>query len=170
MNKKRIQLTLFVDENESEVIETIRREFNPEQYKLIKSHLTLCREDELEQIEVVLQTLSRLDHHSITIDFGSVERFSDGKGVLIPARGNNEQFRKLREEVLQDVTKNPAKHEPHITLMHPRNATCSDSLFEQLGKFKIPTKLEFRKISLIEQEDGSVWRVRNEFELKNYIF
>lgn len=60
MNTKRIQLTLFIDEDESAPIEKIRKEFNPGQYALIKSHVILCREDELEQIENVLLNLERL--------------------------------------------------------------------------------------------------------------
>jgi hypothetical protein len=166
MKRKRIQLTLFIDENESEVIEKIRKKFNPVQYELIKSHVTLCREEELEKIEIVTQNLAALHHHFITIHFDPVEKFSDGKGVLIPAPGGNEQFQKLREIILQGAIKNPVKHHPHITLMHPRNSTCTDSVFEQIKKVKIPTKLKFKKISLIEQEQGNKWAVLKEFELK----
>jgi hypothetical protein len=34
-------------------------EFDIAQYQLIKAHVTLCREDEIEAIEKVLQTLDR---------------------------------------------------------------------------------------------------------------
>jgi hypothetical protein len=74
MSNKRIQLTLFADEQEAEAIENIRRKFNPAQYALIKSHVTLCREDELESIETVMQTLARLNHPCISIDFAPVKR------------------------------------------------------------------------------------------------
>ncbi|NMR33228.1 hypothetical protein HIO71_03290 [Chryseobacterium aquaticum] len=50
MNKTRRQLTLFLDDHYSTEIETIRRKYNPVQYKSIKSHVTLCREDELENM------------------------------------------------------------------------------------------------------------------------
>jgi len=40
MSTKRIQLTLFIDENESGMIEHIRKEFNHAQYALIKGHVT----------------------------------------------------------------------------------------------------------------------------------
>lgn len=89
-NIKRIQLTLFIDETESKEIEQIRQEFNPEQYQLIKSHITLCREDEIEQIEKVILNLKRLKFNCLTIAFGKVVRFSNEKGVLIPAIGNCE--------------------------------------------------------------------------------
>ena len=62
MSKKRLQLTLFIDEDKSEMIEKIRKEFNPLQFELIKSHVTLCREDELDPIEQVIQNLEKLNH------------------------------------------------------------------------------------------------------------
>ena len=40
-NMKRKQLTLFLDEDKAQSIESIRQRFNPKQYKLIKSHITL---------------------------------------------------------------------------------------------------------------------------------
>lgn len=167
MSQKRIQLTLFIDENELGQIEKIRKEFNPEQYALIKAHVTLCREDELTQIENVVLNLTKLELNYITIDFGNVTRFSDGKGVFIPAIGKNEQFQKLRETILQGIIEEPRKHEPHITLMHPRNSTCTDSIFNKIEKMELPSKITFTKISLIEQKNEKKWSVLREFELKN---
>lgn len=164
---KRTQLTLFINEKDSAEIEKIRKEFNPEQYKLIKSHVTLCREDELNPIEKVLEALNNLKQRPITIDFDVVTRFADGKGVLLPASGNNQQFFDLRKAILQNTNHNPAKQEPHITLMHPRNSTCDDRIFEQIQKFEIPGQLIFHKISLIEQIDGGPWSILQEFELKD---
>jgi 2'-5' RNA ligase len=168
MGKKRMQLTLFIDENISGAIEQIRKEFNPQQYELIKSHVTLCREDELEPVEKVMQNLEKLNFKYIAIDFGHAVRFSDGKGVLIPAMGDNDQFQKLRELILQGVIIDPGNPEPHITLMHPGNSTCSDRIFEQIEKTELPNKLEFRKISLIEQDEKNKWKILKEFELKEF--
>lgn len=166
MSQKRIQLTLFVDEKQSATIEKIRREFNPVQYDLIKCHVTLCREDELEKIEAVMQNLIGLKHGPITIEFGKVVRFSEGKGLMIPAFGVNESFQKLRENILKGIIKHPSRQEPHITLMHPRNSICTDAIFEQVNVHELPHKIEFSKISLIEQEIGKQWHILEEFELK----
>lgn len=167
MKKKRIQLTLFVEEKESETIEAIRKKFNPEQYVLIKSHVTLCREDELEKIDKVIERLTNVDHSYISMQFGPAVRFSDGKGVLLPAIDNSEQFQKLREVLLLGTIPNPRKHQPHITLMHPGNSTCTDSLFEQIIRYKLPGRLVFTSISLIEQEERSKWKILRVFDLKN---
>jgi asparagine synthetase B (glutamine-hydrolysing) len=167
MNHKRIQLTLFIDGNEATEIERIRKEFNSEQYDLIKAHVTLCREDELEQIEKVITNLKKSDHACITVYFVNPVRVSDGKGVLLSGAGNNEPFQNLREKILNGIIETPRIHEPHITLMHPRNAACTDEIFAQIEKYSFPKRIEFKKISLIEQEPGMKWSVLKEFELRN---
>jgi 2'-5' RNA ligase superfamily len=167
MHTKRIQLSLFIDETESVEIEKIRSIFNPEQYALIKSHVTLCREDELGEIEKVLGNLERLNADCITIDFGKAVRFSNSKGVLLPAIDNNESFQALRVKVLQGIIKNPRIHEPHITLMHPRNSTCTDAVFQKIEQCIFSAKIQFNNISLIEQETGMPWNIVQKFELKN---
>jgi len=169
MSKRRLQLTLFIDRDKSEMIEKIREEFNPLQYKLIKSHVTLCREDELEPIEQVIQNLEKLNHPGITIDFGQVTKFSDHKGVLIPATGENKQFHQLRKMILKGVNQYPRKHHPHITLMHPRNSTCTDNIFQQIQKMVLPGKIEFRMISVIEQEEENRWKILKEYKLEDPI-
>ncbi len=161
----RIQLTLFIPESDSEVIEQIRSVYNPEQYALIRSHVTLCREDELEQIEQVLLNLENLSG-CFTIAFGDVIRFSEGRGVLIPALENNEAFQQLRAKVLHGIIEQPRIHNPHITLMHPRNATCTDEIFDLIQKRIFPRTITFRKISLIEQENGMKWNILKEFDLE----
>ncbi|MEO7523885.1 MAG: 2'-5' RNA ligase family protein [Ferruginibacter sp.] len=163
----RTQLTLFVEENKSEAIERIREKFNPEQYALIKSHVTICREHELEQIEKIISGLIKLRHSPITINFGKVIRFSNGAGVLLPAAGDNKEYHSLRQIILQPVIQNIQEASPHITLMHPGNSFCTNNLYQELENIRFPVRLQFRKISLIEQEAGKKWQIVREFELTN---
>ncbi|NQX98068.1 MAG: hypothetical protein HRT73_09340, partial [Flavobacteriales bacterium] len=97
------------------------------------------------------------------------ERFSDGKGILIPATDKNIEFSELRKSVLGQ-TKLTKEQFPHITLMHPRNSTCSDEIFEHIKEVEFPTELEFGKISLIEQRNGGKWNVLKEFNIVNKTF
>ncbi len=166
MHKKRIQLTLFIDEKEAEAIEKIRKEFNPKQYELIKSHVTLCREDELDQIEKVILNAEKLNLDGIIINFGEPVRFLNGKGVLIMAAGNNKPFQELRKKILHGTTLSVTTHQPHITLMHPRNSTCTDAIFKQIAAHHFPHKIKFSKITLIEQEAGMKWNILKEFDLR----
>ncbi|MDI9311463.1 MAG: hypothetical protein QM535_14720, partial [Limnohabitans sp.] len=114
MNKRR-QLTLFVDSEDSKEIEFIREKFNAEQFNLIKSHVTLCREDEIEQLDLILANLKQLDFNSFSIEFDLPIRFNEGKGVYLPAKNFPEQFHKLRKEILSGIIENPRIPEAHIT-------------------------------------------------------
>lgn len=162
----RRQLTLFVDPKDAEIIEQVRQELNPRQFRLIKSHVTLCREDEIENLEQVISNLHSLTQKEIFIAFGEATRFDNGKGLLLPAITDNIDFQDLRRQVLIGLNGNPRKHEAHITLMHPRNSTCTDAIFHHIKRLSLPKKLSFKKISLIEQEDGGQWNILQEFELR----
>lgn len=163
MRITRQQLTLFVEEPFANTIETIREKYNPEQFQLIKAHVTLCREDEITDIENVLKNLRNLDFGAITINFGEIIRFSEGKGLLISADKSNDSFHQLRENILFNIIEKPRKHDPHITLMHPRNSSCTDKIFNEINQISFPQRIKFHKISLIEQENGGKWRILEEF-------
>ena len=166
MNEIRKQLTLFIEESNVN-IEKIRAEFNPEQYNLISAHITLCREDEIESIDKIIHRIKSITlKEPIRIGFKSVKRFSNGKGILIPATDKNIEFRELRKLVLGQ-TKLIKEQFPHITLMHPRNSTCSDEIFEHIKELAFPTELKFGRISLIEQRNGGKWNVIQEFNIVN---
>ncbi len=166
MNKRRrIQLTLFVDEKQSAAIERIRQKFNPLQYRLIRAHVTLCREDEIESFDNVLYNLTSQVLPKISICFGKVTRFSEGNGVLLPVNDNLHSFRTLRSQVLHGIIEAPRNHEPHITLMHPRNSICTDEIFQQIIKINLPTIITFGKVSLIEQVEQEPWKIIQEFDL-----
>lgn len=165
MFSKRTQLTLFVSENVSAAIEAVRRQYNPVQQSLIAAHVTLCREDELSDIEKVWQNLEQLYFPAITIHFGKPERFDEGKGVLLPALGENTSFQELRKTVLKGVIEQPRNHQPHITLLHPRNSICTDEIFLEICKRELPDSIQFNKISLIEQVDGGIWKLLQTFDL-----
>ena len=165
LTSKRIQLTLFLDPDVSAAIEQVRRRFNPAQFELIAAHVTLCREDELQPLDRVLRNLEQLEHESIFIDFGPPVRFSEGKGVFIPAVGDQAPFQELRKAILRGVVENPRLQELHITLMHPRNSACTDRIFAEIEKQALPRTVEFRKICLIEQVSGGKWEVLKAFDL-----
>lgn len=164
---KRKQLTIFLDEVESIPIESIRRKFNPRQYELIKSHITLCREDEIEELMNVQANLEKIDFHQFELKTNGVKRFSRGKGVFIPIKDEENKFCELRRLVLENICDPPRVHEAHVTLMHPRNSTCNDEKFKEIRQIELPKILSIKKISLIEQEIGKEWSILKEYRLKN---
>ena len=156
-----------MDKSNAGEIESIRKKFNSRQQQLIDSHVTLCREDEIENIDQVLDNLQNLDTSAITIRFGKAIKFDNDKGILLPASGDNDQFHQLREKVLITLNKPIRRHEPHITLMHPRNSTFTDEIFEEIQSAILPICLKFDTISLIEQNDGGQWQIIKTFTLKS---
>jgi hypothetical protein len=165
MQQVKHQLTLFVQPQDATVIEAIRSLYNPVQQQLIASHVTLCREDELEPLEVIIAHLQRLRFAPITVQFGSAIRFDDDKGVMLPALGDNTAFHQLRAAVLQPSITTPRLHEPHLTLMHPRNATCTDTIFEAIKAVQLPQQLTFTSITLIQQCSSGKWQSLQHFNL-----
>jgi 2'-5' RNA ligase len=162
----RRQLTLFVKKQDAIAIESIRSTFNPVQQQLIDCHVTLCREDEIGDLEKVLNNLRANKLNVITIQFGPAIRFDNGKGVLLPAVGDNHLFQQLRLKILEGTASSIRRHEPHITLMHPKNATCTDEVFEIIQQTIHPQVFRFTEVSLIEQINGGVWKIIQTFSLK----
>jgi len=160
---KRKQLTLFLNDEESEPIELIRRKFNIHQFKLIDSHITLCREDEIENLDYVLDRVSNIKFSVFEVSLETPKRFYEGKGVFIPVIDSRNHLENLRKEILP-ISK---IIEPHITIMHPRNSTCTDEIFREILETVIPTKVTLNKISLIEQEIGKKWNVLQTFNMDN---
>lgn len=164
MSSGRIQLSLFVPAEQATVIEQVRRQYNPVQYTLIPAHVTLCREDELTSLEAVLKNLEQLDFPAFTITFNTPIRFDNGRGVLLPAIDST-FFQELRKIVLKGVVDQPRIHAPHLTLMHPRNSTCTDMHYKEILTINLPDCFHFNKISLIEQVNGGAWAIKKEWPL-----
>jgi len=62
----------------------------------MKSQVTLCHENELEELGNVLHDLVNLTFSCFTINFGNVVRFFQDKGQLIPEVGENLAFYNLK--------------------------------------------------------------------------
>jgi hypothetical protein len=154
-----------VNKHEAKEIEHIRKQFNPIQQQLIACHVTLCREEEIEDINRVLHNLQALDISGITMRFAPAARFADGKGVWLPAAGDNEEFHQLRLEIMGGSEKALGRPEPHITLMHPRNSTYTEEIFRLIQKADLPTLLSFDEVSLIEQVNGEPWETLRRYKL-----
>lgn len=49
--------------------------------------------------------------------------------------------------------------------MHPRNSNCTKEIYDEIKQIPLPQKLNFNRISLIEQRNGGKWTVLREFDL-----
>lgn len=165
MARVRRQLTLFLARAAAEEIERLRMTYNPEQSRLIPAHVTLCRDAEVEDLEQVRKNLGRLSWPVLCLEFGPPVRFEDGKGLWLAGVGSLEDFWGLREAVLKGIVDAPARPHPHITLMHPRNSTCTDAIFEVVSGLPLPRRFWFKTVAYIEQVGDAAWRIVEEYPL-----
>jgi 2'-5' RNA ligase superfamily len=154
----RIQLSLYVPSPSAVTLEEARRLLDPIQAKLIPAHVTLCREDELNDFE--LATLGPIIDASgvgpITLKFAGPEIFQ-GHGVLLPCIGGDEEFHELRCRLLGSRT--VRRHAPHITIAHPRNPRSAQNQPRNLSALQTDLVIRFTEVSHILQEAAMPWQV-----------
>ena len=155
-NTIRRQATLYVPPPLDVAVESLRTQFNPIQAALIRAHVTLCREDEVcdwNEIEDCLRAMAKID---VSLHFETPVR--DGNLVYLPSTGSTDSFDALRNSLLSTGDSAARKHDPHVTLIHPQNGTCSKSDFDEISSQCKPFTISFSQVTLIEQVDGGSWR------------
>ncbi len=152
----RRQATLYLPLPDSTAIESLRARFNRLQFGLIRAHVTLCREDEVSDWDKIASRLSDLRSIEVTLSFGLPVR--NDNLVYLPATGSTESYNALRSLLLSTRNSVPRKQNPHVTLIHPRNGICSDSVFDEISRQLKPFTATFRSVTLIEQVGGGPWQ------------
>ena len=160
LNTRR-QLTLFVDEPWRSRLQDQRLALDPVQASLIAPHVTLCREDEIAQLDwsAVVRRVEAWAHGPLRLSFGAPRRF-DGHGVLLPCEQGAAQFQSLRQWLLRD--QGARAHQAHLTLAHPRNAMAAGNTEAALAACPQSLELQFGVVSRIEQHGAGPWRVLEE--------
>lgn len=154
----RRQATLFLDNVPD--IESVRASFDPVQAALINAHITLLREDEVADWELIAAKLN--DGLSpVRSEIGPVVR--DGDLIFLKVQDIYGDLGLLRRELMGE---NARQQMPHLTLIHPRNIKCSDENWNDIRNSIRPFKYTFRRVSFILQENGGIWRTVAEFPLE----
>lgn len=163
MNIRR-QLSLFVPQPVQADLEAVRIVIDPVQAQLIRAHVTLCREDELESVQQVALRARLIDpqSQSITLQFGQAEAFSS-HGILLPCVGGEADFHALRLHLL--CTKDIRRHAPHITLAHPRNPKAPGNSLADVRARLNTFFVTFASATLIQQVGNARWEELQEFAL-----
>lgn len=133
----------------------MRKRFNPAQFSLIKAHVTLCRDEDVRDWSETLSRAEMIRAVDVQLRFGQPIREQDL--VYLPVVGSTEAFDQLRRDLLGEEHRR--KQEPHITLVHPRNGSCTAEQFKEIcSEFADELPLRFREFTFIEQTDGGPWR------------
>lgn len=158
MNRLRHQLTLFLPEAASQLVEQVRAVVDPVQAALIPPHVTLVRDDELNQVSSESFT-GRLDRPvdlttSLELTFGGPSPSVD-HGILMPCTSELTEFQSLRCRLFRELQSKPMK--AHITLAHPRNPRAVGNTPQNLQPLANGLTIRFRQLALIQQTDGQPW-------------
>ncbi|MDX1930756.1 MAG: hypothetical protein SFV81_29805, partial [Pirellulaceae bacterium] len=137
MNRR--QASLFLRDQFQ--IESLRHRYNPIQARLIPAHVTLCREDEVEDWDAFRTRLEALCPFEIVLGFGAPVR--ENNFVFLPVLEGVDEFHDFRCAVL---TKDARKHVPHVTIVHPRNGICTDQIFAEIATSVSSFKYTFREV------------------------
>ena len=160
----RIQLTLFVPAPAASALEAVRWLLDPVQARLIRAHVTLCREDELEGLDdAALEARVRaFESGALTLRFGPPEPFHE-HGVLLPCVEGQEAFQALRRWVLSSSTVRP--HPAHITLAHPRNPRAPGNTPVNAAPLERGLAVAFPTVARIRQTGSAAWEQLSEHPL-----
>lgn len=160
----RRQLTLFLPGAVAAHVESVRRIVDPVQSRLIHAHVTLCRDAEVEPLDVAAigAHLHAARPGPLTLRFGPPERFQ-GHGMLLGCTAGQAEFRRLREAFLGAGIERLER--PHITLAHPRNPKAPGNALTNASVLEHGIAVTFRTVSLVEQVNGDVWAERERWAL-----
>jgi 2'-5' RNA ligase len=164
-DRRRFQLSLFVPPPLAQTLEELRGRLDPVQFHLIPAHVTLCREDELD--DTILARLMSgpraFETGPVTLGFGLPESFHV-HGILLPCTAGEEGYHSLRQWILGDRAVN--RPQPHITLAHPRNPkTPANTGPSSVVGLSSEIRITFTSVSLIRQDGSAPWRVVESFAL-----
>ena len=163
MPRRRRQLSLYLPPPEAEQIEAVRRIADPVQHRLIPAHVTLCREDELDAVTQLASHVREQDCASVTLTFGSPERFM-GHGLLLPCIDGLSAFQELRQRILGIDNARPFA--PHMTLAHPRNPPAVADALSLASDLAPPLTFRLTQLHLIEQCNDDPWKILDTFALR----
>ncbi len=146
----RRQASLYLTEVPN--VEAMRWRFNSLQAQLIPAHVTLCREDEVDDWDLMRERIRAIKDFELTLNFGEPAR--EENFVYLPIVDGMDRFHDLRQLLLDGV---PRRSMPHLTIIHPRNGTCDVETFQEIRSKITPFQHTFREIQLIQQHAGEAW-------------
>ena len=158
MHRVRHQITLFLPEAASRLVEPIRAVVDPVQATLIRAHVTLVRDDELPQISPKMFT-ERLGQpidwtSPLELTFGGPLPSVD-HGILMHCTSELTEFQSLRCRLFRELLSKSMN--AHITLAHPRNPKAAGNTPQNLRPLANGLTIKFRQLAMIQQTDGQPW-------------
>lgn len=158
----RRQLSLYASGEDAAPIERVRQRVDPVQFALIPAHVTLCREEDLLDVNETQIDERIAGARRFALGFGTPEPFST-HGLLLPCIEGEDAFQALRARVLGGRSE---RHQsPHITLAHPRNPKAAGDSLQAASALGAGLRCRFDRLNLIEQIAGQAWQILRQWSL-----
>ncbi len=167
-------LAILVPEAET-LVKTFRDKYDPSAAKGMPAHISLLYPFKPpHQIDsAVIGVLQSLFAHipSFTLTFSEARRFP---GVLYLAPTPEAPILSLIDAIAKEFPDAPpyggaySKIVPHLTVMQIADAQQMDIVAAEFHEFahdKLPIQARVTEVALVDNEDGTVWKVRNTFRL-----
>lgn len=153
----RRQLSLFVAEPERTELDALRARADPVQHALIPAHVTLVRDEDVDNWARVHARLEALAPLRLVLELGPPCAL-EGGGAMLPVVGSTAGFDELRARLLAGQPGATRKQTPHLALLHPRNRARWGLSVAEVCAQRTPTRVVFERVVWIEQVAGEPWR------------
>jgi 2'-5' RNA ligase len=162
----RLQATLFLPPPVNELVEDIRRRWDPAMATLVSAHVTLVYE--VDDPGVFLQRLARVARATTPLEFTLTHAACWGSpagGIYLAVDDSLGAISALRRSLL--VTDGPGvAYRPHVTLVHPRSATSAhaEAAWSLLRDVRVDQRVTIHDVALIRNA-GHGWELMNRTRL-----
>lgn len=157
--KPRRQLALFLANPAKDLIDRVRQRVDPVQFARISAHVTLCYDDEVQDWNYVADCLDAFAPEAIQFSFaveGARSFAAEGKGIYLGITEQSGFYALARARLLATSSSARKQVQPHVTLLHPRNARDGADGWPLVDTMVFPERILLHQVSLIELRE-TVW-------------
>lgn len=150
------QLTAFLPQPLRDVVDSVRRRWDPEMSDKIDGHFTICHDlsdDQLSKLE------SLQNAQPLRVRIGRARCWGEPSlGIYLDLEDSHGTVRALREALSIHSPPDMLFH-PHVTLTHPRTTPLdrAEAAWSTLETWQLDTEVEVNSLDVIEL-DGLAWR------------
>jgi len=141
------------------MVDVVRAKHDSKQHSIIPAHATLCRDEEVDQWDIISPRINAIEQIEVDFTLGDPE-LDDGGVIFLPILDGKQAFDDLRTELLGPIYKQGF---PHITIVHPRNVVATPDMLAEIRASALPDRVVLTEVVLIEQIDGGVWNTLESF-------
>jgi 2'-5' RNA ligase len=153
----RYHATAFLDPRSAQLVEELRRAWDPVMAEQIAAHITLIYPEEIADPSDLIARVSRAAASTgpFTVVIGSpIHAGNPADGVFLAVGDVSDGIRRFRESAV------PASHAidfpPHVTIVHPRTSGRGKQAWNELAGMQLDARFTITNVA-ITAYDGQRW-------------